>query len=53
MPVYEKYELHQRIFKTNRVDIYSGEPVKLKMIVSSGYKFIEGIYGQAKIYHCA
>ena len=23
------------------------------MIVSSGYKFIEGIYGQANIYHCA
>ena len=53
MPVHEKHELHQRIFKTKRVDISAGEPVKLKMIVSSGYKFIEGIYGQANIYHCA
>jgi hypothetical protein len=53
VPVHEKHELHQRIFKTKRVDISAGEPVKLKMIVSSGYKFIEGIYGQANIYHCA
>jgi hypothetical protein len=51
--VHEKHELHQHIFKMKRVDISVGELVKLKMIVSGAYKFIDRIYGQANIYHCA